>query len=105
LAPGVGDAAAVAAAELAGLAGHVQAAVFVWKIKSKLKRNETMRKLTRNNLKVEFSTLSLAVFVIIQELHGTHSRPNLKLKTLPRFCPDASILNTTQPMVQVPELD
>ena len=29
--PGGGDAATVAAPELAGLAGHVQAAVFIWK--------------------------------------------------------------------------
>jgi hypothetical protein len=52
--------------------------------------NRVMRKLTGENLKVvlaEFSNLSLAVFVMSVITKYRWTRPHLKLKTQPRFCP------------------
>jgi hypothetical protein len=49
-----------------------------------------VQKLTGDNLKVvaaEFSTYSLAVFVMSVIAWHTHARPQLELKTRPRFCP------------------
>jgi hypothetical protein len=54
---------------------------------SELAKTLSAQNLTLNNLKVvwaEFSTLSLAVFVVSATVCHRQARPNLKLKTQPR---------------------
>ncbi len=58
-----------------------------------------MPNLTGDKFKVvlaEFSTLSLAVFVVVSVLRGIHKRTHLELKFRPRFHPISSSLSVVR---------